>query len=43
VSFPIEIQEQDALATQIAKLRQLQEDGIISAEEFSIAKAKLLG
>jgi hypothetical protein len=42
VSFPIEIQEQDSLADQILKLQKLQENGIISAEEMAIAKAKLL-
>jgi hypothetical protein len=43
VSFPLEIQEQGALADQIQKLKRLQEDGIISVDEFAIAKAKLLG
>ena len=42
VSFPIEIQEQDSLADQILKLQTLQENGIITAEEMAIAKAKLL-
>ncbi len=42
VSFPLEIQEQDSLADQIAKLQKLREDGIISDEEMATAKAKLL-
>lgn len=43
VSFPIELQEQDSLAEQLEKLQRLQESGVISAEEFAVAKAKLLG
>lgn len=43
VSFPIEVQEQDSLAEQLEKLRRLNEDGILSDEEFAVAKAKLLG
>jgi hypothetical protein len=43
VSFPLEVQEQDSLADQILKLHQLRESGIISEEEMTIAKAKLLG
>jgi microsomal dipeptidase-like Zn-dependent dipeptidase len=42
VSFPLEIQEQGALADQLEKLKKLQQDGIISADEFATAKAKLL-
>lgn len=42
VSFPLEIQEQGALADQLEKLKKLQDDGIISADEFATAKAKLL-
>ncbi len=42
VSFPLEIQHQSSLADQIAKLRRLADDGIISEEEFAVAKAKLL-
>jgi hypothetical protein len=42
VSFPIEIQAQDSLADQIMKLQKLQVNGVISAEEMAIAKAKLL-
>ncbi len=42
VSFPLEVQEQDSLAEQIMKLQKLREDGIISDEEMTIAKAKLL-
>lgn len=42
VSFPVEIQAQTSLADQLAKLRRLADDGIISEAEFAIAKAKLL-
>jgi hypothetical protein len=42
VSFPLEVQEQSSLADQIQKLQRLQEQEIISSEEFAIAKAKLL-
>ena len=42
VSFPLEIQQQGSLADQIAKLRRLADDKIISEEEFAVAKAKLL-
>ncbi|MCZ6782557.1 MAG: SHOCT domain-containing protein [Proteobacteria bacterium] len=42
VSFPIEVQEHDSLAEQLEKLKRLQEGGVISAEEFAIAKSKLL-
>ena len=34
VSFPLELQQQSSLAEQIAKLRRLPADGIISKEEF---------
>ncbi len=43
VSFPIEVQEQRSIADQLEKLSRLQEQGIISAEEYAVAKAKLLG
>ncbi len=43
VSFPLEIQERRSLADQLEKLSKLQEQGIISAEEYAVAKAKLLG
>jgi len=42
VSFPIEVQQHDSLADQLTKLHRLKEDGIISADEMAIAKAKLL-
>jgi hypothetical protein len=42
VSFPLEIQEQSSLADQLQKLQRLREQEIISSEEFTIAKAKLL-
>jgi hypothetical protein len=43
VSFPVELQEEGKLADPLQKLSKLHEQGIISAEELSIAKAKLLG
>ena len=42
VSFPLEIQERTSLAEQLDRLHRLQEEGIITAEEFAAAKAKLL-
>lgn len=42
VSFPIEIQESDALADQLGKLNQLLEQSVLTEEEYAIAKAKLL-
>lgn len=43
VSFPVEVQRGDALADQLRKLNQLLTQGILSEEEYAIAKAKLLG
>lgn len=43
VSFPIEVQRGDALADQLRKLNQLLTQGILTEEEYAIAKAKLLG
>lgn len=44
VSFPAEAQQHQPtqIADQLAKLRRLADDGIISEDEFAIAKAKLL-
>lgn len=42
VSFPLELQQQGALGDQLEKLDRLRDQGILSAEEFAIAKAKLL-
>jgi len=42
VSFPVEVQRGDALADQLRKLNQLLTQGILSEEEYAIAKAKLL-
>ena len=42
VSFPLEIQEQTSLAEQLDKLNRLREEGVINAQEFAAAKAKLL-
>jgi hypothetical protein len=43
VSFPVEVQRGDALADQLRKLNVLLTQGILSEEEYAIAKAKLLG
>ncbi len=43
VSFPVELQQSQSLAEQLQKLNRLREDGVLDAEEFAIAKAKLLG
>lgn len=43
VSFPIELQRGDALADQLRKLNLLLTQGILTEEEYAIAKAKLLG
>ena len=43
VSFPVSIQSGDALADQLRKLNQLLEQGVLTAEEYAVAKAKLLG
>ncbi len=42
VSFPIEVQSGDALADQLSKLNQLLEQGVLTAEEYAVAKTKLL-
>jgi len=43
VSFPVEIQTGDALADQLRKLNRLVEQGVLTPEEYAVAKAKLLG
>jgi hypothetical protein len=43
VSFPVEVQRGDALADQLRKLNLLLTQGILTEEEYAIAKAKLLG
>ncbi len=43
VSFPIEVQSADALADPLRKLSQLLEQGVLTEEEYAVAKAKLLG
>lgn len=43
VSFPVEVQRGDALADQLRKLNVLLTQGILTEEEYAIAKAKLLG
>jgi hypothetical protein len=42
VSFPVEIQSGDALADPLRKLNQLLEPGVLTEEEYAVAKAKLL-
>ncbi len=42
VSFPIEVQTGDALADQLLKLNRLLEQGVLTEEEYAVAKAKLL-
>jgi len=42
VSFPVEIQSGDAMADQLRKLNQLLEQGVLTEEEYAVAKAKLL-
>lgn len=42
-SRTVEVQEPQSIADQLQKLTKLQEQGIISAEEYAVAKAKLLG
>ena len=43
VSFPVEVQQGDALADQLQKLNQLLSQGVLTEEEYAVAKAKLLG
>lgn len=43
VSFPLEVQRGDALADQLRKLNKLLEQGVLTEEEYAVAKAKLLG
>jgi len=42
VSFPVEVQSGEALADQLRKLNSLLEQGILTAEEYAVAKTKLL-
>ena len=42
VSFPVEVQSGDALADQLNKLNTLMAQGVLTEEEYAIAKAKLL-
>ncbi len=42
VSFPVEVQENARLSEELARLQRLHEDGVISADELAVAKAKLL-
>ena len=42
VSFPVEVQAGDALADQLKKLNQLMAQGVLTEEEYAVAKAKLL-
>ena len=43
VSFPVEVQSGDALADQLRKLNELMGQGVLTEEEYAVAKAKLLG
>ena len=43
VSFPVEVQQGDALADQLKKLNTLMAQGVLTEEEYAVAKAKLLG
>jgi hypothetical protein len=43
VSFPVEVQRGDALADPLSKLNRLLSQGILTEEEYAVAKAKLLG
>jgi hypothetical protein len=43
VSFPVEVQRGDALADQLGKLNKLLSQGVLTEEEYAVAKAKLLG
>ena len=43
VSFPVEVQSADTLADPLRKLIQLLEQGVLTEEEYAVAKAKLLG
>jgi hypothetical protein len=43
VSFPVEFQSGDALADQLLKLNELMSQGILTEEEYAVAKSKLLG
>ena len=43
VSFPVEVQSGDALADQLNKLNTLMAQGVLTEEEYVVAKAKLLG
>lgn len=42
VSFPVEVQQGDALADQLRKLNTLMAQGVLTEEEYAVAKAKLL-
>lgn len=42
VSFPVEVQRSDALADQLQKLNRLMAQGVLTEEEYAVAKAKLL-
>jgi hypothetical protein len=42
VSFPGAVQSGDALADQLRKLNQLLGQGVLTEEEYAVAKTKLL-
>ena len=43
VSYPVELQEAQALTQQIERLRRLHDEGVIDEQEFAAAKARILG
>ena len=42
VSFPVEVQTGDALVDELRKLNRLMSQGVLTEEEYAIAKSKLL-
>jgi hypothetical protein len=42
VSFPVEVQAGDVLVDELRKLNRLMSQGILTEEEYAIAKSKLL-
>ncbi len=42
VSFPVAVQAGDALADPLRKLNRLLEQGVLTAEQYAVAKTKIL-
>jgi len=42
VSFPVEVQASDVLVDELRKLNSLMSQGVLTEEEYAVAKAKLL-